>query len=53
VYSELLVERGAEVIGVDVSPAMVKQARGRLGEKVKVLQANLEEPLTFAASGSL
>jgi SAM-dependent methyltransferase len=52
VYSELLVERGAEVIAVDVSPAMVEQARRRLGKKVKVLQANLEEPLTFAESGS-
>jgi len=52
VYSELLVERGAEVIAIDVSPAMVEQARRRLGDKVSVLQANLEEPLTFATSGS-
>ena len=52
VYSELLIEQGAEVIAVDVSPAMVEQARHRLGDKVKVLQANLEEPLMFAESGS-
>jgi SAM-dependent methyltransferase len=52
VYSELLVERGADVIAIDVSPAMVEQARRRLGEKVSVLQANLEEPLTFAESDS-
>ncbi|MCH8877784.1 MAG: methyltransferase domain-containing protein [Chloroflexi bacterium] len=48
VYSELLVRRGAEVIAIDVSPAMVELAKARLGERVRVLQVNLEEPLTFA-----
>lgn len=52
VYSELLIERGAQVVAVDVSPAMIEQARWRLGEKASVLQVNLEEPLTFARCDS-
>ncbi len=52
VYSELLIGRGAEVIAIDVSPAMVELAKARLGELVNVLQVNLEEPLTFAESAS-
>lgn len=52
VYSELLASRGARVTAVDVSPAMVEQARRRLGRNVEVLEANLEEPLTFAESES-
>ena len=48
VYSELLVGRGAEVIAIDVTPAMVGLAEARLGERVRVVQVNLEEPMTFA-----
>ena len=52
VYSELLLDQGAKVIAVDVSPAMVEHARQRLGARATVLHANLEEPLTFAETSS-
>jgi SAM-dependent methyltransferase len=52
VYSELLAEQGASVVAVDVSPAMVEQAKRRLGGRATVLQVNLEEPLIFATAGS-
>lgn len=35
-----------------VSPTMVEQVRRRLGEKVRELQANLDEPLTITEPGS-
>lgn len=46
-YSEWLVEHGAEVVAIDVSPKMVKLAKERLGTRVEVLQADLSEPLYF------
>jgi len=48
VYAEWLVEHGAEVIAVDANQKMVRLARRRLGDKVRVLKANLEAPLNFA-----
>jgi len=47
VYAEWLVSRGAEVVGVDVSPKMVELARRRLGPTVNVYHADLTRPLTF------
>ena len=49
-HSEELVERGAEVVAVDGSAAMVELARKRLGPSARVLQADLTEPLPFAAA---
>lgn len=50
VYSEWLIERGAEVVALDVSPKMVKLARQRLGLAADVREADLNKPLTFLDS---
>ena len=47
VYSELLLEQGAEVTALDASAEMLAYARTRIGERVIFHQANLEEPLDF------
>ncbi len=51
-YAEWLVRQGARVLAVDANPKMVELARLRLGESAQVLQANLENPLDFAAAAS-
>jgi SAM-dependent methyltransferase len=48
VYAELLAQRGARVIAVDVSPKMVQLARQRLGGLAEVHQADIRRPLDFA-----
>lgn len=50
VYSEWLIERGAEVTAVDASPKMVELAKRRLGSTTDVRQADLSKPLTFLDS---
>ena len=52
VYAEWLIEHGAEVVAVDVSPKMADLARQRLGERAEVRQADLGKPLTFLGSSS-
>lgn len=52
VYSEWLVEHGAEVVAIDASPKMVELAKRRLGLKVDIRQADLAKPLTFLDSSS-
>lgn len=52
IYSEWLIEQGAEVVAVDVSPKMVELARQRLGKEADVRQADLSKPLAFLASSS-
>ncbi|MFU8773060.1 MAG: class I SAM-dependent methyltransferase [Anaerolineales bacterium] len=52
VYAQILTERGAQVVAFDANHKMVDLARQRLGEKVPVHQANLEQPLTFLADSS-
>lgn len=46
-YSGRLVDGGAEVVAFDVSEKMVRLARERLGEKARVLRADLGRPLDF------
>jgi SAM-dependent methyltransferase len=48
-HAAALVERGAVVTAVDASPAMVELASERLGGEVRVLRADLAEPLPFEA----
>jgi ubiquinone/menaquinone biosynthesis C-methylase UbiE len=43
--AEWLLEQGAKVIGVDLSPAMVEEAQRRCGGNGRFLVANLAEPL--------
>jgi SAM-dependent methyltransferase len=52
IYAEWLVNHGAEVVGLDVSPKMVELARRRLQEKARVIQADLGQPLDFLESNS-
>lgn len=52
VYSEWLVAHGGIVLALDANEKMVALARQRLGEKVQVLQANLETPLDFLVDAS-
>lgn len=49
VYTEWLVNSGAEVVAFDANEKMVKLARQRLQGKAKIVQANLEHPLDFLA----
>ena len=45
--TELLVERGAEVIGLDISPQMLDLARRRLGQRARLMRGPAEA-LVFA-----
>lgn len=52
VYAQILVRRGAKVVGVDISPKMLRLARERVGERVELLLADLTKPMTFLKSNS-
>ena len=52
VYSEWLVMHGAPVLACDANKNMVRLARKRLGDRVEVLLADLEDPLEFASDAS-
>jgi ubiquinone/menaquinone biosynthesis C-methylase UbiE len=47
--AEWLLEHGADVIGVDLSPAMVEQARVRCAGRGRFVVADLAEPLPLEA----
>lgn len=47
-YAALLADRGAEVVGVDASAAMVEVARERHGDAATFRQTDLREALPFA-----
>ncbi len=49
-YAEELLARGADLVAVDGSAAMVELARERLGARAQVLHADLSELLPFASS---
>jgi len=51
VLTRWLVEHGAVVTAMDVSPEMVRMTRDRLGHRARILTADLADPLTFAADG--
>lgn len=50
-HAEDLLVAEAEVVAVDVTPEFVAIARERLGERAKVLEADLTQPLSFATDG--
>src|ERR1700757_346126 len=52
IYAEWLLNGGGAVTGVDASPAMLSQAKRRLGDRVKLRQANLEQSLDFFGAAS-
>lgn len=47
IYTEWLLERGAEVVGVDVSEEMLEHARERVGDSTEFHRADLGAPLEF------
>lgn len=47
VYAQWLFEHGARVIALDANPKMIRFARRRLGDKVRLIQASLDDPLDF------
>lgn len=51
-YVQILVKRGAKVVGVDISPKMLRLARERVGSKVEFHQADLAKPMKFLKGGS-
>jgi len=52
VYAELLLDRGAEVVCVDGSESMVELAAKRLGDRARVVRADLGAPLEFLDDAS-
>ncbi len=52
IYAEWLVTKGAQVIGFDVTPRMIELARERVGNRAEFRVADLNQPLSFAASAT-
>ncbi|MFX1566707.1 MAG: class I SAM-dependent methyltransferase, partial [Promethearchaeota archaeon] len=46
-YAEILLERGAKVTAIDISPKMIEFAKQRVGTRATLRLTNLEEPLDF------
>jgi len=46
-YAEWLADHGAEVTAFDVSPSMLRNARARLGQRARIEEADLNQPLAF------
>jgi len=51
-YTEWLLDRGADVVGLDVSPAMIRQARKRVGRRARFHVADLGRALDFLDSNT-
>lgn len=51
-YAEWLIANGADVVGIDVSPKMIRLAGRRLGKGVSLHLADLGGPLDFLESGT-
>jgi SAM-dependent methyltransferase len=51
-YSLFLADQGARVMAFDLHPAFVQRTQQRTGGRVKVVQADLAEPLSFATDAS-
>jgi SAM-dependent methyltransferase len=49
--TEELLNRGADVVAVDVTPRMIELTRERVGDRATILRADAEQPLTFAGDG--
>jgi SAM-dependent methyltransferase len=51
--SAALAERGADVLGIDVSPTMVRLAERRVAGRARFRVADIAQPLDFLATGSI
>ncbi|MBN1285713.1 MAG: methyltransferase domain-containing protein [Anaerolineae bacterium] len=52
VYTEWLLDHGAQVVAIDASPKMVELARQRVGSRAELRVADLGKPLGFLADES-
>jgi SAM-dependent methyltransferase len=52
-YAEILLEKGATVTAIDISPKMIKLAKQRIGKRVSLRLANLEDPLDFLSDNAV
>jgi len=52
VYAQILLNRGARVVGIDISPRMLLLARERVGDKVEFHLADLTKPMKFLKDSS-
>jgi SAM-dependent methyltransferase len=52
IYSEWLLQHGAQVVACDYAETFVEITRQRTNDAAQVLQADLNQPLTFAADES-
>ena len=51
-YSHFMADQGARVTAFDLNPLFVQRTKQRAGQRVKVRQADVAEPLHFAADAS-
>jgi SAM-dependent methyltransferase len=51
-YTAELLDRGADVVGVDGSERMLEHARSRVGSRATFVRHDLEQPLAFARDSS-
>lgn len=52
-YTKLLLDKGARVIALDFSPNMIEMTKRRVGNKAKIIRADLNEPLNFIDDESI
>lgn len=50
-YAEQYIQQGAQVTAIDITPKMVAYTRARLGARATVLQADINNPFSFADDG--
>lgn len=51
IYSEWLLDKGAEVTAIDFSDEMIKLTKEKTNDKARVIKANLNSPLSFLNDG--
>lgn len=52
-YTKWLLDRGADVTAVDFSPNMTEMTKKRVGNKARIVRADLNNPLDFIENGSI
>lgn len=52
-YTKWLLDKGADVISVDFSPNMIEMTKKRVGNRAKIIRADLNDTLDFIESKSL
>lgn len=52
-YTKWLLDKGADVIALDISKKMIEMTRRRVGDRARLVRADLNEPLSFIESESI